>query len=213
MSKVQIIGAPQSPLVWSVRMAAVEKGIDAEFLPGRPHTPEILTIQPFGKIPVMRHGDFVLGESRAIALYLDGLSPRNPLVPRELKAAARAEEWVMHYLTEIVPNFMARYVVPYFFPTGADGKPDRAAIDAAVPIAEKLLGIVDRQLDGRDHLAGPFSLADIYFAPQLHYARALPEASRIIAGLPRLAAYITRLTERPAFKATIPPPLPARSAA
>jgi glutathione S-transferase len=40
MSKLQILGAPQSPLVWAVRMTAAEKGIDAELVPLPPHTPD-----------------------------------------------------------------------------------------------------------------------------------------------------------------------------
>jgi glutathione S-transferase len=79
MSKVQIIGASQSPIVWAVRMAALEKDIDCEFIDARPHSPEINGIQPFGKVPVMRHGDVEIGESRAIALYIDGLYSRNAL--------------------------------------------------------------------------------------------------------------------------------------
>ena len=35
------------------------------------HTPEIDAIHPFGKMPVLRHGDFTLCESKAIATYLD----------------------------------------------------------------------------------------------------------------------------------------------
>ncbi|MCW5682706.1 MAG: glutathione S-transferase family protein, partial [Xanthobacteraceae bacterium] len=190
MDRLQIIGAPQSPLVWAVRMAAVEKGLDAEFVGGRPHTPEILAIQPFGKIPVMRHGDFTLGESRAIALYLDAQSDDAKLVPRDPRAAARVEEWIMHFHTEFVPVMLLRYIVPYFFPAGPGGAPDRTVIDAALPALEKLIGILDRQLDGRDFIAGDYSLADIFFAPTLHYANALPEAARMIAAHPRVAAWL-----------------------
>lgn len=213
MDRLQIIGAPQSPLVWAVRMAAMEKGLDVEFVGGRPHTPDIVAIQPFGKIPVMKHGDFSLGESRAIALYIDAQSPAAPLVPRDLRAAARAEEWIMHFHTEFAPVMVLRYVVPYFFPAGPGGAPDRAVIDAALPALEKLVGILERRLEGRAFLAGDFSLADIFFAPTLHYANTLPEAARMIAAAPRVAGWLARLSARPAFKATFPPPLPERGAA
>ncbi len=213
MSKLQIIGAPQSPLVWAVRMATVEKGIEAEFIGGSPHTPEINAIQPFGKIPVMRHGGLELGESRAIALYIDGLAAANPLTPRDLAAAARTEQWIMHFHTEFVPVMLARYIIQYFFPRGADGGPDRGVIDAALPALEKSILVLERQLDGRDYLAGEFTLADIFFGPTLHYVSGLPEAAQMLAASPRLATYLARLSARSAFKATFPPPLPARVAA
>jgi glutathione S-transferase len=49
MGKAQIIGASPSPIVRAVRMAALEKDIDYEFIDARPHSPEISAIQPFGR--------------------------------------------------------------------------------------------------------------------------------------------------------------------
>ena len=126
MSKLQILGAPQSPYVWAVRMAAAEKGIDVDHVDMRPHSPDIDAIHPFGKIPVMRNGAVELGESRAIALYIDGLDERNPLLPRALADRARAEQWIMHFHTEYLPLMLGRYIVQYFFP--ANGVPDRKSI-------------------------------------------------------------------------------------
>jgi glutathione S-transferase len=211
MSKLQILGAPQSPLVWAVRMTAAEKGIDAELVPMRPHTPDILAVQPFGKIPAMRHGDVELGESRAIARYIDGLDARVPLMPAGAADAARAEQWIMHFHTEYLPLMLGRYIVQYFFP--ANGVPDRKAIEAALQPMEKATAILERQLDGGDYLLGSFSLADIFFAPLLHYVNTLPEGARIVAAAPRVAAHVARMAVRPAFKASFPPPLPGREAA
>ncbi|MGE0422624.1 MAG: glutathione S-transferase family protein [Reyranellaceae bacterium] len=211
MSTLQILGAPQSPLVWAVRMMAAEKGIDAELVPLRPHTPEIVAIQPFGKIPAMRHGEVELAESRAIVRYIDGLDARVKLMPEALADAARAEQWIMHFHTEYLPLMLGRYLVQYFFPP--NGVPDRKAIEAALPPMEKATAVLERQLDGRDYLLGALSLADIFFAPLLHYVHSLPEGAGLIAASPRVAAYVARLSARPAFKATLPPPLPGREAA
>ena len=213
MTKLQILGAPQSPLVWAVRMTAAEKGIDAELVPMPPHSPDITAIQPFGKIPAMRHGDVELGESRAIARYIDGLDSRVKLMPAALADAARVEQWLMHCHTEYLPLMLGRYAVQYIFPSGPNGTPNRTIIDAALPAMEKAIAILDRQLDGRDHLAGVFSLADIFFAPLLHYVNGLPEGKQMVAASPRVATYVARMTARPPFKATFPPPLPGRAAA
>jgi glutathione S-transferase len=213
MSRLQILGAPQSPYVWTVRMAAAEKGLDADHVDMRPHTPDIDAIHPFGKIPVMRHGDVELAESRAIALYMDGLDARNPLVPRALADAARVEQWIMHFHTEYMPLMLIRYVVQYIFPSGPDGTPNRAIIDAALPAMEKAVAVLERQLEGRDFLLGAFCLADAYFGPLLHYVSGLPEGARMIGASPRVAAYLARLAARPSFKATVPPPFAARAAA
>ena len=149
MTPVQILGMPQSPLVWAVRMAAEEKGIPAEMIMLMPHTPEITAIQPFGKIPAFKHGAVELAESRAIARYLDGLSHANPLMPGDHVAAAKAEQWIMHFYTEYAPVLLARYIGPYFFPSGPNGAPDRAVIDAAIPLVEKALAALETQLEGK----------------------------------------------------------------
>jgi len=211
MSKLQILGAPQSPLVWAARMAAVEKGIDAELVLAMPHSPEIKPYSPFGKMPAMRHGDVDLAESRAIIRYIDGLDARTPLIPADLAGGARVEQWVMHYHTEYVPLMLGRYIVQYLFPQ--NGVPDRAAIDAALPAMENAVATLERQLDGRDYLLGGFSVADLFYGPLLFYVSTLPEGGKMIADSPRVAAYLARMQARPSFKATFPPPLPGRKAA
>jgi len=100
---------------------------------------------------------------------------------------------------------------PSSFPQGA--APDRRAIDAALPALEKSVAVLERRLDGRDYLAGEFTLADIFFSPTLHYLSTLPEGAQMLAASPRVTAFLARIASRPAFKATFPPPLPARAAA
>src|SRR5215470_1305104 len=81
MSSVEIIGFAPSTYVRAARMVCEEKAIPYELKPSRPHAPEVTAIHPFGKIPVMRHGDFELCESKAIATYLDLAFPGPRLFP------------------------------------------------------------------------------------------------------------------------------------
>ena len=71
MPALEIIGVPQSNYVWAVRMVCEEKGVPYDYRPERPHSPAVDAIHPFGKVPVMRHGDVELCESKAIATYID----------------------------------------------------------------------------------------------------------------------------------------------
>jgi glutathione S-transferase len=57
MTKVQIIGTPFSSYVWGVCIACEEKGVPYELVPAKLRRPEVFSIHPFGKNPVMRHGD------------------------------------------------------------------------------------------------------------------------------------------------------------
>jgi glutathione S-transferase len=56
-----------------------------------PHSPEVNAIHPLGKIPVMRHGDFRLCESKAIVTYIDRVFPGPKLLPDDAMACAKIE--------------------------------------------------------------------------------------------------------------------------
>src|SRR6185312_6044135 len=94
MSRVEIIGFPQSTYVRVVRMACEEKGIPYDLIPVRPHAPEVEAIHPLGKVPAMRHGDLTLCESKAIVSYLDRVFDGPKLIPEDPRRAAEVEQWV-----------------------------------------------------------------------------------------------------------------------
>jgi glutathione S-transferase len=54
--------------------------------------PEHLIRHPFGRIPVMDHGDFRLYEMQAILRYLDRIIPEPSLTPRDPRAEARMNQ-------------------------------------------------------------------------------------------------------------------------
>jgi glutathione S-transferase len=211
MAKLQIIGAPQSNYVWVVRMACEEKGVPYDLTPARPHSPEVDAIHPLGRIPVVRHGDVELCESKAITTYIDKAFGGPKLIPDEPRGAAAVEQWVSLVNTAVDPCVVRTYLLNYVFPKGADGQPDRAAIDGVLPAMQKQVDMLDRAVAKSGHLAGNgFTLADIYVMPILYYLQRFPEGSGMVKSAKNLAAYFARHSERPSFKATIPPPPPKK---
>ena len=90
MPELQIIGAPQSNYVWVTRIACIEKGVPYTLVPVMPHSPEVDAIHPFGKIPVMRHGDITLCEfARDLLLHRPCL--RGPAAGAERRDRGRAD--------------------------------------------------------------------------------------------------------------------------
>ena len=74
MSEFTIYGVPGSPYVRAALLGLEEKGCDWRFHAmafGAFKAPEHLQRHPFGRIPVMDHGDFRLYEVQAILRYLD----------------------------------------------------------------------------------------------------------------------------------------------
>jgi glutathione S-transferase len=94
MPKVEIFGVERSNYVRMVRVVCEEKAIAYDLKPVSPHSPEVRAIHPFGRIPVMRHGDVALCESKAIATYLDRSFPGPALMPGNARDAALAEQWI-----------------------------------------------------------------------------------------------------------------------
>jgi glutathione S-transferase len=207
MATMQIIGAPQSTYTRVVRMVAHEKNAPYEFIVARPHAPEVKAIHPAGKIPVMRHGDTTLFESRAIAHYIDDHYDGAPLTPRTRQGDAEVEQWISYVNTVTDPLVIRRYLFADLFPKTEDKKPDRAAIDAMQPELQREVEVLDNALGKTGHLVGEkLTLADIYILPIVAYLKQTPEGGPLVAKAKNLSAFFDRNAERDSFKATVPPP-------
>jgi glutathione S-transferase len=211
MAQVEIFGVAISTYTRAVRMVCEEKGIDYALVSASPYSPEVAAIHPFAKLPVLRHGDFTLCESKAIATYLDRGFPGPALMPEDPKLAALAEQWISLVNTAMDPLLVRTYVYHYIRPQSADGKPDQPAIEAMVPALQRHIGLLDQAVAPTGYLAGTqFTLADINLLPILHVLRFFPEGAEAIAAAAHLAAYCDRHASRPSFKNTIPPAAPPR---
>ena len=210
MPTLEIIGAAQSNYVWAVRMVCAEKGVAYEHKAERPHTPGVDAIHPFGKIPVMRHGDVELCESKAIATYIDRVFDGPKVIPEEPEAAAKVEQWVSLGNVEFDKLMIRQYVVGYAF--AKDGKPDMAAIGAAAEKMKGQVAVLDRAVAATGYLAGDqFTLADINILPMLFYVNRFEEGKAMLGAAKNLSAYMERHFARPSFKASAPPPPPPKA--
>jgi glutathione S-transferase len=166
----------------------------------------VIAIHPYGKIPVMRHGDFALFESKAIATYLDRSFPGARLIPDDPRLAALTEQWISLVNSVMDGTLIRTYVLAYVFPKGADGTPDRGAIDAVVPAMRAQLQLLDKAVAKTGYLVGDgVTLADLFVLPILYYLRQFPESAEALAQAAHLVRYYDRLSARPSFQNTIPP--------
>jgi glutathione S-transferase len=205
MPNLEIIGAPQSNYVWAVRMACEEKGVPYELKAAAPHTAEVSAIHPFGKIPVMRHGDLELCESKAMVSYIDRVFDGPKLIPDDAKLGAKAEQWISMGNVEFDKVMIRQYVVGYVFPK-EPGKPDMAAIGRAAEAMKKQVAVLDTAVAKTGHLVGDqLTYADINILPMLFYTRRFEEGKAILGAAPNLTAYMERHFARPSFKASMPP--------
>ena len=207
MSDFVIHTIPGSPYARAAMATLEEKATPwrlAALAPGMARQIPHLSRQPFGKMPVLEHDDFVLYETQAILRYLDRVLPAPPLTPADPRAAARMDQ-VMNindcYLFQGCANVIVfhRVVGPRLLGTA----PDEAAIADAMPRARTVFKELARLLGDQPYLAGEgLSLADLLVAPQLDMFSAAPEWIELTADKPALSGWLKRMVSRPSMQAT-----------
>ncbi len=207
MEEFVIHSIPGSPFGRAVLVALEEKGVHARLAsvaPGTLRSPEHLARHPFGKVPVMEHGDFRLYECAAILRYLDRILPEPPLTPANPQSAARMDQLMNisdWYLFQGVSNVIAfqRIVGPRLMGL----TPDENAIAAAMPKAHIVFDELARQLSDKPFFLGnSLTLADVLLAPQLDFLREAPEWEPLTANTVNLRLWLGRMNARASMAAT-----------
>ena len=118
--------------------------------------PEFLKISPNNRIPAIvdRDNDLPLFESGAILMYL--AEKTGQLMPKNERARWHTVQWLMWQMGGIGP--MLGQI--HHFLRAAKGKAPYAD-ERYVKEGKRLYGVLDRQLQRSEYLAGAYSIADI----------------------------------------------------
>ncbi len=158
-----------------------------------PDGSDYYAVNPRGYVPLLELDDGQrVTENAAIVQYLaDHAADRGLLPPPSTLARTRVQEWLAFVGSELHKGFS-----PLFNP---------ALPEDARPLFRKKLverfTWVDRQLAGKSYLMGEtFTVADAYLFVITGWA---PRVGVDLAGLEALAAYQTRVGQRPAVQAAL----------
>jgi glutathione S-transferase len=190
-----------SPYVYSCWVALEEKRLGYDVVEislgaGAQRDPAYADATVTGRVPALRHGDFVLAESSAIVEYLDEAFPdRPPMLPRDLRARARCRQlmsWIRS--DDTMPIRAERSTATMFYERASTplSEAARKAVDKLFRVAERVIP------DGADSLFGAFSIADADLAFLLQRL--------ILNGDPvpeRLRAWADALWRRPTIAAFV----------
>lgn len=199
---MKIYTHPLSTFARRVQMALLEKNIPAESIvvdmAARKHKePDYLALNPYGRVPTLVDGEFVLYESTPILNYLEAKYPEPPLVPHEPQARARVD---MHM--KLCDLQFSRQTATIIFPKRFLPKErwDENAIAQAKREIEKQVSMLEQMLEGREYLvADQFTLADLCYIPFIEFFGVME-----IAPTPSVAAWTQRLLDRPSARQTKP---------
>ncbi|WP_350647964.1 glutathione S-transferase family protein [Pseudomonas sp. HY13-MNA-CIBAN-0226] len=172
-----------------------------------------LTLNPQGKVPVLKHGDTVVCESIAIMAYLESVHPKSPLFG--VTAAETGLVWqrifeFVNGLRDLIDDGVVR-------PLSQGLKPDsKDALTAATIAVHESLARLEAVLGVTDYLAGDrVSAADFTVVPNLLMLMRLGIRPDVLAlelrfndvrsTYPAIAKWLARLEALPAFDAAYPP--------
>jgi glutathione S-transferase len=160
--------------------------------------PAFLAINPAGSVPAVVDGDFVLTQNAAIMGYIADTYPQAGLAgDGSAQQRAEATRWLSFVNSDLHPAFS-----PLFGPGNYIG--DESQYDAIRAAAHKRLrGLferADKQLDGREWLAGFRSFADPYFYITLRWAAGVKVD---LTGLDNIAAFKQRMDADPGVQAAL----------
>ncbi len=166
-------------------------------------SPEFLSLNPNNKIPAIidPHGPkgrpMGLFESGAILIYLAEKTGR--LLGRTTEDRYKIIQWVMFQMAGVGPMFGQ---LGFFVKFAGARVEDPIPRDRYIAEARRLLAVVEGALEGKDWIAGDYSIADIALAPWLN-ALGYYGAKPLVGwdDLHHVPAYVDRFFARPAAAA------------
>lgn len=170
--------------------------VDVDLAGGEQRSPGFLARNPFGQVPVLVDGDFVVRDSGAILVYLARKFGRGEWLPIDAEGEARVQEWLATASTRVADG-PARIWLMKLFDAPGD-------IDAVREQARDTLERIEAHLEGRRFLAVDRpTIADI---ANHSYIAMSPSVGLALDAYPNVRAWIERLEKLPGFYPVPRPP-------
>jgi len=217
MSDIELYWISGSPYAWRVMLA-----LEVKKLPYTSHvleaskkqqkSPEYLAINPRGKVPTLRVGDYVVSETMAIIVYLEQKFPEISLLgqsPEEIGTTLRTVQEIDTYIAPLITDCINRPL----FSGKIEGK-----IDLITNAAKDLHGefkTIEANLESQDWLTGDqiraADLALLPFVEGMLRASAKPVAAQLDLGFlpfdetyPAISVWRERMHNLERYGETVP---------
>ncbi|MHA6129632.1 glutathione binding-like protein [Pseudomonas fluorescens group sp. PF-1] len=175
-------------------------------------SPEFLSLSPNNKIPAILDPNgpedqpLPLFESGAILIYLADKSGQ--LLAREGAARYETIQWLMFQMGGIGPMFGQ---LGFFNKFAGKDYEDKRPRDRYVEESKRLLGVLDKRLEGRDWIMGErYTIADIATFPWVRNLIGFYEAGDLVGiqNFPNVTRVLEKFLARPAVKRGLEIPKP-----
>jgi len=198
---IKLYTFPLSTHSRKVRIALIEKGLEFERInidlsKKEQKNPQYLKIHPFGQVPALDDEGFIIYDSTIINEYLEDEYPYPPLLPKDSEGRARAR---------LMEDFRDTHFNPHFVEIihevrKPEGQKDLKLIEHAKAEITKCFERIEKELEGKEYLAGTFGLADIAYMSNIDLLERfqIPVESKY----QNMLAWIERLKTRPSYAAS-----------
>ena len=206
-----------SPYSWRVLLALEYKRLPYEsrllqFSKQEHKSPLMLRMNPRGRVPVLKDGDYVVFESLACLLYLDRKYPEPPLFGRTAEEAGTIMRVICEYQAYAESHLMQ--IVTAAFLENIDERVEE--VTRATHLVAGEARTIEGRLSNSDWLVGEHvSAADMVVFPGIMLLlRAMEKReagdlrSRFLpmeTTYPAIARWIRRMTSLPGYDRTVPP--------
>jgi glutathione S-transferase len=173
-------------LIWVLEEVGVPYELRfVDILKGAQKEPDILALNPMGKVPIVTDGDLVVTEAAAISLYLADRYSLGKLAPSpDDPARAAYLRWSLFAPSVIEPAISAKA-------SGAQFKPSQVGWGTF----DSVLASMESAIAGKRYVLGDrFSMADCIFGGAVRYLLRF----KLLEATPTFTAYAERLAARPA---------------
>ena len=214
---IDIYWGSGSPYPWRVLLALEYKRLPyashlLQFSKQEHKSPQMLQMNPRGRVPVLRDGEYVCFESLAILYYLDLKYPDPPIFGRSPEEAGTIMRVICEYQAYIEPHLSR--ITDAVFTKSADLRSDE--ITRAMHAAASEARTIERRLSTSDWVVGEsFSAVDMVIFPGFQLLkRALerPEARELASRFmpvevhyPAVGRWVARIESLPGYARTYPP--------
>jgi glutathione S-transferase len=212
-----------TPNGWKISLALEEMGLPYEIKPvkigaGEQFKPDFLAISPNNRMPAIVDPDgpgaapISVFESGAILQYLGRKTGK--FYPSDERKRVAVDEWLFWQMAGVGPMFGQASHFRNYAPNLVDD-PSKIAysVNRYNDEVNRLTGVLDRRLDGRDFVADEYSIADMALYPWVKLAAIFGQD---MSAFPRVNAWLDRVAARPAVQRGMaagaelrrPPPAP-----
>lgn len=206
-----------SPYSWRVLLALEHKRLPyvshvLQFSKQEHKSPHMLAMNPRGRVPVLRDGDYVCFESLAILYYLDLKYPQPPIFGRSPEEAGTIMRVICEYQAYIEPHVTTICRGVFFGKMDLESDEITAAMHAVASEARTIEG----RLSKSEWIVGEsYSAVDMVIFPGIQLLkRALerPQARALSSrfmpvevNYPALGRWLARVASQPGYERTYPP--------